>query len=289
MLDAQPSDIDRGERAAGQVPVVRSRSRKPVLLVLHQENSNPGHVGQWLVRNGFPLDIRKPRFGEPLPETLADHSGAVIFGGPMSANDKDAFILREIEWIGVALKEKAPFLGICLGAQMLALHLGAKVGFDREERAEMGYYPLQTTSQGQRLGQATGAFPGHVYQWHREGCDLPGGAVHLATSDGAFPNQAFAYGPAAVGLQFHPEITFAQVHRWTGGNNTRLQIKGARRREEHIAGHIAHAPAVQAWLGRFLERWTKAELPLEQAAAPEQSLVVSPTQACQQRLSCPGT
>jgi GMP synthase (glutamine-hydrolysing) len=258
MLDALLTEVDRGERAAGQVPVARSVSKKPVLIVLHQENSNPGHVGQWLIRNGFPLDIRKPRFGEPLPETMAHHAGAVIFGGPMSANDKDEFILHEIEWIGVALKEKAPFLGICLGAQMLAIHLGAKVGFDPEERGEMGYYPLQTTPQGRQLG----GFPDHVYQWHREGCGLAAGAVHLATSDGAFPNQAFAYGVAAVGLQFHPEITFAQVHRWTRPGNTRLEVKGARQREEHIAGHIAHGPRVQAWLGAFLDRWTRAELPL---------------------------
>ena len=106
MFDAQPTEIDSGERAAGQVPVARSRTKKPVLIVLHQANSNPGHVGQWLVRNGFPLDIRKPRFGEPLPETLASHCGAAIFGGPMSANDKDEFIRDEIEWIGVALPRR---------------------------------------------------------------------------------------------------------------------------------------------------------------------------------------
>jgi GMP synthase (glutamine-hydrolysing) len=262
MFDAHPSGIESGERAAGQVPVARPATRKPVLIVLHQENSNPGHVGQWLVRNGFRLDIRKPRFGEPLPATLAGHCGAVIFGGPMSANDKDEFIRREIEWIGVALKEKAPLFGICLGAQMLARHLGATVGFDPEERAEMGYYPLRATPRGEAFDRALGPFPDHVYQWHREGCDLPCGAVHLATSDGGFPNQAFACGPAAVGVQFHPEITCAQVHRWTGRHLSRLEIKGARERHEHIAGHIAHAPKVQAWLARFLERWVRAELPL---------------------------
>jgi GMP synthase (glutamine-hydrolysing) len=260
MLDARPVESDLEVRAAGQVPW-RSQprdSKKPALLVLHQENSNPGHVGQWLVRNGFPLDIRKPRFGDPLPETMAGHCGAVIFGGPMSANDADEFIRREIQWIGVALKEKAPLLGICLGAQMLAVHLGARVDFDPEERTEMGYYPIETTPEGRGVGP----FPDHVYQWHREGCGVPGGARRLATSDGAFPNQAFAYGPAAVGVQFHPEITFAQVHRWTGRHLGRPQIKGAREREEHISGHIAHAPKVQAWLDRFLDRWVRAQLPV---------------------------
>jgi GMP synthase (glutamine-hydrolysing) len=262
MFDSQPTDIESAERAAGQVPVARAHTRKPVLIVLHQENSNPGHVGQWLVRNGFPLDIRKPRFGETLPETLTSHCGAVIFGGPMSANDKDEFIRREIEWIGVALREKAPFLGICLGAQMLAMHLGAKVGFDPEERAEIGYYPIAATNGGRGLDAGLGGFPDYVYQWHREGLDMPAGALHLATSDGPFPNQAFAYGRAAVGFQFHPEITFAQVHRWTGHHLTRLDIRGARARHEHIAGHIAYAPKVQAWLGGFLERWSRAELPI---------------------------
>src|SRR5262249_32493473 len=158
--------------------------------------SNPGHVGQWFVRNGYPLDIRKPRFGEPLPETMAGHSGAVIFGGAVSANDADEVVLREVGWIGIALKEKAAAPGLVRGAQLLARHRGGKVEFDPEERAEMGYYPLLTTAEGQALG----AFPDHVYQWHREGCELPAGARRLATSNGAFPNQAFACGPAAVGV-----------------------------------------------------------------------------------------
>src|SRR5262245_23845466 len=193
MLDAQNAQTiasDPAGQATAEVPPARTpgTQKKPVLLVMHQENSNPGHVGQWLVRNGFPLDIRKPRFGDPLPETMSGHCGAVIFGGPMSANDADEFIRREIAWIGVALKEKAPLLGICLGAQMLAVHLGAKVDFDPEERAEMGYYPIETTP----AGRGVGPFPDHVYQWHREGCGLAAGAQRLATSAGAFPNQAFA-------------------------------------------------------------------------------------------------
>jgi GMP synthase (glutamine-hydrolysing) len=256
MLDAKSPDSDAAPAPVPpRVGAGPAGGKKPVCVVLHQEHSNPGHVGRWFVANGYTLDIRKPRYGDPLPATLEHHCGAIIFGGPMSANDKDDFIRAEIDWIAVPLKEKKPFLGICLGAQMLAVHLGARVGFHADELVEMGYYPLTTTSED----QAAGPFPDHVYQWHREGCELPSGARLLATSTGAFPNQAFAYGPA-IGVQFHPEITFAQVHRWTGNHLSRLQMKGAREREEHIRGHIMHAAKVSAWRDRFLERWAKAEL-----------------------------
>ena len=98
MLDARPADpVDQSDqRVAPLLPQseIATGRKKPVCIVLHQENSNPGHVGQWFARNGHALDIRKPRYGEPLPETLEHHCGAVIFGGPMSANDKDEFVRR---------------------------------------------------------------------------------------------------------------------------------------------------------------------------------------------------
>jgi aromatic ring-cleaving dioxygenase len=92
----------------------------PILIILHQEHSTPGRLGHALQRLGYTLDVRRPRFGEPLPPTMAEHSAAIIFGGPMSANDSDDFIRREIDWIGVPLRENKPFLGICLGAQLCA-------------------------------------------------------------------------------------------------------------------------------------------------------------------------
>ncbi len=63
-----------------------------ILIVLHQEHSSPGKLGQMLKAKGLSLDIRRPRFGDPLPETMKEHAGAVIFGGPMSANDPDDFV-----------------------------------------------------------------------------------------------------------------------------------------------------------------------------------------------------
>jgi GMP synthase (glutamine-hydrolysing) len=92
-----------------------TRNHRRVLIVLHQEHSTPGRIGRLLVEQGFDLDIRRPRFDDPLPRTMDEHAGVVIFGGPMSANDPDEWMKRETDWIGVPLAEKKPFLGVCLG------------------------------------------------------------------------------------------------------------------------------------------------------------------------------
>src|SRR3979490_3261731 len=118
----------------------------PCLIVLHQDNSTPGRIGHALKARGVPLDVRRPRYGDALPATLSGHAGAIIFGGPMSANDADDFVRREIDWIAVPLKEKKPFLGICLGAQMLAHHLGSRIYRHPDGHAEVGYYPIRPTA-----------------------------------------------------------------------------------------------------------------------------------------------
>lgn len=170
--------------------------KKPqILIVLHQERSTSGKLGQLLQAKGFHLDKRRPRFGDPLPETMDDHAGAIIFGGPMSANDGDDFIKREIDWIGVPLAQGAPFLGICLGAQMMVKKLGGTVTPHPKGCAEIGFYPLEPTDEGRALGD----WPEMVYQWHREGMELPSGATPLARGN-LFTNQAFSHGPAAIGI-----------------------------------------------------------------------------------------
>ncbi|MBZ8134969.1 glutamine amidotransferase [Afifella sp. IM 167] len=227
---------------------------RPVLIVLHQETSSPGKLGQLLRAKGYPLDIRRPRFGDPLPESMDEHSGAIIFGGPMSANDTDDFVRREIDWIGVPLAEKAPFLGICLGAQMLVKHLGGQVTSHCEGCAEIGFYRLSPTIEGKELID----WPTHVYQWHREGFDLPDGATLLARGE-LFQNQAFSYGPAAFGVQFHSELTYAMACRWTVRGAERMKLPGARPRTEHMASWFRYDPPVRRWLDTFLDRWIESD------------------------------
>jgi GMP synthase (glutamine-hydrolysing) len=228
----------------------------PVLIVLHQEMSTPGRVGHYLQAHGIPLDIRRPALGCPLPETLERHAGVVVFGGPMSANDETDFIRREIEWLSVPLKERKPFLGICLGAQMLARHLGARVCFHPEGLVEIGYYPLRVTAAGRSVCED---WPSHVYQWHREGFDLPAGAQLLAEGD-TFAMQAFRYGPAAYGVQFHAEVTHAMMCRWMTRGHARMELPGARSRTEHYTDRPVYDPAIRRWLADFLDQWMVARV-----------------------------
>jgi GMP synthase (glutamine-hydrolysing) len=223
-----------------------------ILIVLHQKHSTPGRLGRLLRGQGFELDCRRPCFGDPLPATLRGHAGAIVFGGPMSVNDEDAWLRREIDWIGVPLREGAPFLGICLGAQMLARHLGHRVRPHPHGRVEVGYYPIQPTEQGHRICDCR--FPNHVYQWHREGFDLPGGATLLARGQD-FEAQAFRYRGQAYGFQFHPEVTFAMLCHWALLTRERMGEPGARPRHRHIEGWFRHDGAVARWSGAFLRRW----------------------------------
>jgi GMP synthase (glutamine-hydrolysing) len=233
----------------------------PVLVVLHQERSTPGRVGNTLRDLGYRLDIRRPRFGDPLPGTLDGHAGVVIFGGPMSANDPDDYVRREIDWIEIVLREQRPFLGICLGAQMLAMQLGAKVAPHAQGLTQIGYYPIRPTVAGEAMCPN---WPDQVYHWHREGFGLPAGCELLAEGDD-FPVQAFRTG-SAFGFQFHPDVTTAMMHCWTAQGS--LDQPGAQPRHRHFEGRAMYDVAERTWLKNFVEDWLAPmpAVPMAQAA-----------------------
>jgi GMP synthase (glutamine-hydrolysing) len=249
-----------------------TKPKKPILAVLHQAHSVTGRVGQVLHNLGYSIDICRPACGDALPETLEAHDGAVVFGGPMSANDSDEFVCREIDWMAVPLEERKPLLGICLGAQMLARQLGAKVFCHVNGEVEVGYYPVQPTEAGLAIAPN---WPSRMYQWHREGFDLPPGADLLAEGE-TFPVQAFRYGPAAYGIQFHPEVTHAMMCRWTVRGAARLSLPGAKPRAAHFADRAAYDWSIRSWLAAFMQTWLR---PLETAdIAPAQPRAIAKTE-----------
>ncbi len=236
----------------------RSTEPKRILIVLHQEHSTPGRVGSYLQRMGYELDMRRPRFGDPLPGTMRDHAGAIIFGGPMSANDADDYIKREIDWINVPLAEDKPFLGICLGAQMMARCLGNKVSRHPEGQVEIGYYKIDPTEHGHNV--CASQFPDHVYHWHNEGFECPRDALLLAQGN-AFETQAVKVGTRAYGLQFHPEVTYAMMCRWTCKAADRMKAPGAREARDHLDGWYLHDHKVARWTQDFLTCWLAKDAP----------------------------
>ena len=244
---------------------------KIALLIVHQETSEPGRVGRLLSQCGYDLDIRCPNQGQPLPEDMAAHDAVVIFGGPMSANDGHDMpgIGAELAFMPKILESNTPFLGICLGAQLLARTLGASVWTHPEGLAEIGYYRITPTE----AGQAYFGGPAMFYQWHREGFDLPQGATLLATGE-TFTNQAFRYGDTAFAIQFHPEVTREMMGRWTTRGAERLKTPGAQPAEAHFEGLERYDAAVDRWIRRLIGQLFGPGLPL--AGEPDPPVPYAP-------------
>jgi len=229
-------------------------SRGVILAVLHQEHSTCGRVGHILRQHGFTVEIRRPSLGCALPDSLEGYAGAVVFGGPMSANDEHEWLRREIDWLGTVLRGNLPYLGLCLGAQLMARQLGARVYSLPDRRGEQGYHPLRPTAIG--AGLCAAEFPERVYHWHYEGFDLPAHAISLAEGGGEFPNQACLFGRNAVGLQFHPEVTYQMMCRWT----TRGAKGDPELRRRHLSDWFEYDRAVAKWIEAFLPAWARDAL-----------------------------
>ncbi len=218
------------------------------LLIVHQKVSGVGRVGRILHRRGYRLDLRCANIGHALPTEVGNYELVVIFGGPKSVNEADKWegIAAELEFIPRILAAGTPFLGICLGAQLLAKVLGSEVRTHPDGLSQIGYAPIYPTPAGARYFDG----PLTVYHWNSEGFDLPADAVLLARAE-RFPNQAFRYDRFAFGVQFHPDVTPAMVRRWTN-RASHLERPGAQCREAQLAAISQFDGAIDVWFDRFL-------------------------------------
>lgn len=226
-------------------------SRK-VLLIDHPVGQRDDRASRLIAERGYALDWRCPGRGDPLPSAGGEHCAVVIYGGPESANDDDSkpYIGTELAWIERWVAEERPFLGICLGAQMLARVLGAKVERHPEGLHEIGYVPIAPTP------GANGFLPDemHVYHWHKEGFEVPVCAELLAVGP-TFPNQAYRYGARTYGIQFHPEVTAGVMARWCSEASHMLEAPGAHDAERQAADSRRFDSPMSQWLDGFLDHW----------------------------------
>jgi GMP synthase-like glutamine amidotransferase len=184
-----------------------------VLILKHAEIEGPGLIEDFLVQQEIPYQTIDLYLGTPLPRP-DDFSHVVIMGGLMNVYEEDQypFLINEDLFIKEAIQRGRAILGICLGAQLIAKALGAKVF--KAPVQEIGWYDVSLTKVGSQdplFSNFPKKFP--VFQWHEDTFEIPHSAILLATSP-LVPNQAFRYGDNAYGLQFHLEVTESMIQEW---------------------------------------------------------------------------
>lgn len=176
----------------------------------------PGILTEYLA---VPPVLCRADQGEQLP-ALGRISALIVLGGAMGAHDdvRHPFLTDLKQLIRDLVFAGKPYLGICLGGQLLAAALGAQVVASRWE--ELGTLHVQLTAAG-RSDLLFQGIPERftTFQWHHDSFDLPEGAVLLASST-ACPHQAFRVGANAWGLQFHPEVTEQIIRSWSAWDPT---------------------------------------------------------------------
>ena len=233
-----------------------SRNALQTLVLSHVPFEDLGSLQPVLEQRGFTIETVDAATAEfPLPQAAASDL-LVVLGGPIGVYESDAypFLTGEIECIRQRLSAKRPLLGICLGAQLMAAALGARV-YPGQSGAEIGWATIEFSGSGQPPGWFAPLLDKSlpVFHWHGDTFDSPPGAQPLARSK-AYDNQAFAMGDFALALQFHPEVTARGLERWYVGHAAELSHRGIPVADLRAAGQL-HAPALAAAAKIFWEGW----------------------------------
>jgi len=178
-----------------------------IWVIQHIHCETLGTIAEALDGEGISIQSVRVFAGEQIPKEMGAAAGLIVMGGPVGVYEQDRypFLRDEIRLIEQALTEKKAILGVCLGSQLLAAALGAKV--TKGKQKEIGWYPvtLSRAAMADPLWKGIES-PFTAYHWHGDVFELPRGAEALASS-ALTPCQAFRYGDHAYGFLFHMEVT----------------------------------------------------------------------------------
>lgn len=224
-----------------------------VLYIIHNPAWTDCRVADTLETRGYTIDHVCPPFGDELP-ALDDYAVVMVGGseeGHVAEPDDPPWVAREIAFVRDVLARDIPFLGICMGCQILAGACGGDVSGRADGLCELGFYPVEPTAEGASLFRESRCF----YQAHYEGVmTLPAGAVLLATGEN-FPVQAFRVGENAYGVQFHPDARLDKLTPEAIAGDSLIDVKGAQGVDEQIRLAHLHEAAIQRWTEAFVDRW----------------------------------
>ncbi len=224
---------------------------KSLLAIRHVPFEDLGCLEALLTESGYAIRYVDAPTADFSHLAQAKWDLLVVLGGPIGVMEQHdyPFLITELQLLELRLKHKSPTLGICLGSQLLAHALGARIHKNRS--VEIGWKSLTLTSAGH--DSSLQHFRKPVFHWHGEDFDLPAGARHLASTD-LCPNQAFSLGSSVLGLQFHPEVTARGLEQWYVGHTGELRSHGlspAKLREEATR----FAPLLAQQSSAFLKDW----------------------------------
>jgi GMP synthase-like glutamine amidotransferase len=184
---------------------------RPVAIFRFSATETPGRFGAWLDAQGVPSQLIAIDEGAAVPADPAAYSGIGMMGGPMSVNDKLPWIAPLEGLVRDAISQGVPVLGHCLGGQLMAKALGARV--KRMEKPEIGWLHVDICDRGARREWFGGLPRFAAFQWHYDAFDLPPMATRILTND-VTPNQGYVIDDLHVGLQCHIEMTRELVESW---------------------------------------------------------------------------
>ncbi len=232
---------------------------KPVLILQHLSSDGPAYLGRWLQRQGVQADVRDTEAGQDYPRDMSKHRALAVLGGEMSANDALPSLREAERLILDAMRRGCPVIGHCLGGQLMARALGAKVTAARAP--EIGWQPWQVEDNDLARAWFGESPADHVFQWHNEVFDVPAGASVLARS-AMCPHQAFAVGPH-LAMQFHVELDESKLRHWAAPESAEFLEQQRRHANvqsgaEMCEGIARHLGAQQRLADRVYRRWLDA-------------------------------
>lgn len=201
-------------------------SKKRIHCFRHVPFEGLGCIEKWCKQKTYPVTYTDFYESDYQIPSSSEYDVLVVMGGPMGTYEEDEYewLRAEKKAIKEAIDNNKVVIGICLGSQLIANALGAKVYKNGEK--EIGWWKIQFTDEGKKTALFD-AFGDEitVFQWHGDTFDLPEGAVRIASS-GVCLNQAFLYNEKVLGLQFHFEVDEKGIQLMTGGDLNELQQGG---------------------------------------------------------------